>query len=77
MNLSSEQTVAMIIGTSFAAGLNVYATVGFLGLPQRGPVRVLEVTVGARFSDPDPGADGEYQNYDNEHLHASGQRARP
>jgi hypothetical protein len=28
MNLSSEQTVAMIIGTSFAAGLNVYATVG-------------------------------------------------
>ena len=32
MNLSSEQTVAMIIGTSFAAGLNVYATVGFLGL---------------------------------------------
>ena len=32
MNLSSEQTVAMIIGTSFAAGLNVYATVGCLAL---------------------------------------------
>jgi len=32
MNLSSEQTVAMIIGTSFAAGLNVYATIGCLGL---------------------------------------------
>lgn len=32
MTLSSEQTVAVIIATSFAAGLNVYATVGCLGL---------------------------------------------
>ena len=32
MTFSSEQMVAMIIGTSFAAGLNVYATVGCLGL---------------------------------------------
>ena len=35
MTLSSEQIVAMIIGTSFAAGLNVYATVGCLGLLSR------------------------------------------
>lgn len=32
LNFSSDQTVAMIAGTSFAAGLNVYATVGALGL---------------------------------------------
>lgn len=35
MTLSSDQTVAMITGTSFAAGLNVYATVGTLGLLSR------------------------------------------
>jgi|SRR6516165_3658099 hypothetical protein len=34
-SLSSDQTVAMIAGTSFAAGLNVYATVGALGLLSR------------------------------------------
>jgi hypothetical protein len=32
LNLNSDQTVAMITGTSFAAGLNVYATVGSLGI---------------------------------------------
>ncbi len=32
LHLNSDQTVAMIAGTSFAAGLNVYATVGVLGV---------------------------------------------
>jgi len=35
LNFNSDQTVAMIAGTSFAAGLNVYATVGALGLLSR------------------------------------------
>ncbi len=35
LHLNSDQTVAMIAGTSFAAGLNVYATVGVLGLMSR------------------------------------------
>ncbi|MFZ0707123.1 MAG: DUF4126 domain-containing protein [Candidatus Korobacteraceae bacterium] len=35
LHLNSDQTVAMIAGTSFAAGLNVYATVGVLGLLSR------------------------------------------
>ena len=35
MTFNSDQTVAMIAGTSFAAGLNVYATVGALGLLSR------------------------------------------
>lgn len=35
LHLNSDQTVAMIAGTSFAAGLNVYATVGMLGLMSR------------------------------------------
>lgn len=35
IHLNSDQTVAMIAGTSFAAGLNVYATVGALGLLSR------------------------------------------
>jgi len=35
LQLNSDQTVAMIAGTSFAAGLNVYATVGALGLLSR------------------------------------------
>lgn len=35
LHLNSDQTVAMIAGTSFAAGLNVYATVGALGLMSR------------------------------------------
>lgn len=37
-SLNSDQTVAMIAGTSFAAGLNVYAAVGALGLLARGGV---------------------------------------
>jgi hypothetical protein len=38
LHLNSDQTVAMIAGTSFAAGLNVYATVGALGLLSRAGV---------------------------------------
>ena len=38
LHLNSDQTVAMIAGTSFAAGLNVYATVGVLGLMSRAGV---------------------------------------
>ena len=38
LHLNSDQTVAMIAGTSFAAGLNVYATVGVLGLLSRAGV---------------------------------------
>jgi hypothetical protein len=38
IHLNSDQTVAMIAGTSFAAGLNVYATVGMLGLMSRAGV---------------------------------------
>ena len=38
LHLNSDQTVAMITGTSFAAGLNVYATVGALGLLSRAGV---------------------------------------
>ncbi len=34
-HLNSDQTLAMIAGTSFAAGLNVYATVGALELLSR------------------------------------------
>jgi hypothetical protein len=34
-SFNSDQTVAMIAGTSFAAGLNVYATVGALGILSR------------------------------------------
>jgi hypothetical protein len=49
MHFTSDQIGAMIIGTSFAAGLNVYATVGCLGLLSRfnlihlpGPLHGLE-----------------------------------
>lgn len=35
MTFSPEQTAAMLAGTSFAAGLNVYATVATLGLLSR------------------------------------------
>jgi len=38
LHLNSDQAVAMIAGTSFAAGLNVYATVGVLGLLSRAGV---------------------------------------
>ena len=41
LHLNSDQTVAMIAGTSFAAGLNVYATVGALGLLSRAGVIAL------------------------------------
>jgi hypothetical protein len=35
VTLNPDQTAAMLAGTSFAAGLNVYATVGTLGLLSR------------------------------------------
>lgn len=35
MNFDTDQTVAMLTGTSFAAGLNVYATIATLGLLSR------------------------------------------
>ena len=35
MTFNNDQTVAMLAGTSFAAGLNVYATVATLGLLSR------------------------------------------
>jgi len=38
LHLNSDQTVAMLAGTSFAAGLNVYATVGVLGVLARAGV---------------------------------------
>lgn len=38
MTFNNDQTVAMLAGTSFAAGLNVYATVGTLGLLSRAGV---------------------------------------
>jgi hypothetical protein len=41
MILNSDQTVAMLAGTSFAAGLNVYATVATLGLLSRAGVIAL------------------------------------
>jgi hypothetical protein len=45
LNLNSDQTVAMIAGTSFAAGLNVYATVGALGVLSRTGVIQLPSTL--------------------------------
>lgn len=45
LNLNSDQMVAMIAGTSFAAGLNVYATVGALGLLSRTGVIQLPSTL--------------------------------
>lgn len=41
MNFNPDQTVAMIAGTSFAAGLNVYATLATLGLLSRAGVITL------------------------------------
>jgi hypothetical protein len=41
MALPSDQIVALIVATSFAAGLNVYATVGTLGLLSRAGVIAL------------------------------------
>jgi hypothetical protein len=38
MTFDSDQTVAMLTGTSFAAGLNVYATVATLGLLSRAEI---------------------------------------
>lgn len=45
LGLNSDQTVAMIAGTSFAAGLNVYATVGALGLLAHAGVVQLPTTL--------------------------------
>ncbi len=45
MNFTSDQLVAMIAGTSFAAGLNVYATVATLGLLARAGVITLPPAV--------------------------------
>lgn len=45
MNFNSDQTVAMLAGTSFAAGLNVYATVATLGLLARAGVITLPSTI--------------------------------
>lgn len=47
MTLNSDQTVAMLAGTSFAAGLNVYATVATLGLLSRAGVIALPGSLGA------------------------------
>jgi hypothetical protein len=41
VNFNTDQTVAMLAGTSFAAGLNVYAMVATLGLLARAGVIVL------------------------------------
>jgi Domain of unknown function (DUF4126) len=41
VNFNTDQIVAMLAGTSFAAGLNVYATVGTLGLLSRAGVITL------------------------------------
>ena len=46
MNFNSDQTVAMLAGTSFAAGLNVYATVGTLGLLSHAGVITLPLALG-------------------------------
>lgn len=45
VTFNSDQTVAMLAGTSFAAGLNVYATVGALGLLARAGVIHLPATL--------------------------------
>lgn len=47
MNFNSDQTVAMLAGTSFAAGLNVYATVATLGLLARTGLITLPPSVNA------------------------------
>jgi Domain of unknown function (DUF4126) len=47
MTFTSDQLVAMIAGTSFAAGLNVYATVATLGLLARAGVVTLPPTIDA------------------------------
>ncbi len=41
MTFNTDQTVAMLTGTSFAAGLNVYATVATLGLLSRAGIVAL------------------------------------
>lgn len=41
VNFNPDQTVAMLAGTSFAAGLNVYATVASLGLLARAGIVTL------------------------------------
>jgi len=46
VTFDSDQTVAMLTGTSFAAGLNVYATVGTLGLLSRAGIINLPPALG-------------------------------
>ncbi len=45
MTFNTDQTVAMLTGTSFAAGLNVYATVATLGLLSRAGIVSLPATL--------------------------------
>lgn len=45
VNFNTDQTVAMLAGTSFAAGLNVYATVATLGLLARAGVVTLPAAI--------------------------------
>ncbi|MGB7555680.1 MAG: DUF4126 domain-containing protein [Candidatus Korobacteraceae bacterium] len=45
MTFNTDQTVAMLTGTSFAAGLNVYATVATLGLLSRTGIVALPQTL--------------------------------
>ena len=47
MIFNSDQTAAMLAATSFAAGLNVYATVATLGLLSRGGVIALPASLDA------------------------------
>jgi hypothetical protein len=46
VSFNSDQTVAMLAGTSFAAGLNVYAMVGTLGLLSRAGIITLPPALG-------------------------------
>jgi hypothetical protein len=45
VTFNTDQTVAMLTGTSFAAGLNVYATVATLGLLSRAGIVALPPTL--------------------------------
>jgi len=47
LNFNTDQTAAMLAGTSFAAGLNVYATVATLGLLSRAGVITLPSAIDA------------------------------
>src|SRR5271157_1047711 len=45
VTFNTDQTVAMLAGTSFAAGLNVYATIATLGLLSRTGVIILPASL--------------------------------